>query len=94
MSARPRVLKAKSQAKGEVDLAELKERLLSRIRQSGAGHNVIDIVIVREKAPTPANWRIYDFVSVGSRPVSDDCKRQALAAQSELQRELDVIWPD
>jgi hypothetical protein len=84
----------KGKSKSEVDLAELKERLLSRIRQAGAGHNVIDIVIVRERAPMPANWRIYDFVSVGSRPVSDDCRRQALAAQSELQRELDVIWPD
>jgi hypothetical protein len=80
--------------KSQVDLADLKQRLLSRIRQSGTGHNVIDVVIVREKALQHSNWRVDDFVSIGSRPVSDDCKREALAAQTELQRELDVIWPD
>jgi hypothetical protein len=77
-----------------VSLDELKQRLLTRIREAGTGHNVIDVVIVRNRALRPANWRIGDFVSVGLKPVSDDCKHCAFAAQSELQRDTDVIWTD
>jgi hypothetical protein len=77
-----------------VSLDELKNRLLTRIREAGTGHNVIDVVIVRNRALKPANWRIGDFVSVGFKPVSDDCKSCAFAAQSELQRDTDVIWAD
>jgi hypothetical protein len=77
-----------------VSLDELKQRLLTRIREAGTGHNVIDVVIVRNRALRPANWRIGDFVSVGLKPVSDDCKHCAIAAQSELQRDTDVIWTD
>ena len=77
-----------------VSLDELKGRLLTRIREAGTGHNVIDVVIVRDRALKPANWRIGDFVSVGLKPVSDDCKSCAFAAQSELQRDTDVIWAD
>jgi len=78
--------------RSHVTLDELKQRLLTRIREAGTGHNVIDVVIVRSRGLTPANWRIGDFVSVGLRPVSDDCKHCAFAAQSELQRDIDVIW--
>ena len=80
--------------RSQVSLDELKQRLLTRIREAGTGHNVIDVVIVRDRALKPANWRIGDFVSVGFRAVSDDCKICAFAAQSELQRDLDVNWTD
>jgi hypothetical protein len=80
--------------RSHVTLDELKQRLLTRIREAGTGHNVIDVVIVRSRGLTPANWRIGDFVSVGLKPVSDDCKHCAFAAQSELQRDIDVIWAD
>jgi hypothetical protein len=80
--------------KSQVSLDELKNRLLTRIRQAGTGSNVIDVVIVRNRALKPANWRIGDFVSVGIRPVSKDCKDCAAKAESELQRDLDVIWTD
>ena len=80
--------------RNQVTLDELKRRLLTRIRAAGTGHNVIDVVIVRSRGLTPANWHIGDFVSVGRKPVSDDCKHCAFAAQSELQRDIDVIWTD
>jgi hypothetical protein len=77
-----------------VSLDELKSRLLTRIHEAGTGHNVVDVVIVRNRALKPANWRIGDFVSVGLKPVSADCKSCAFAAQSELQRDTDVNWAD
>lgn len=77
-----------------VSLDDLKQRLLTRIREAGTGHNVIDVVIVRDRGLKPANWRIGNFVSVGLKPVSDDCKYCAFTAQSELQRDVDVIWTD
>ena len=80
--------------RSQVSLDEIKQRLLTRIREAGTGHNVIDVVIVRNRGLTPANWRIGDFVSVGFRRISDDCKTCAFAAQSELQRDLDVDWTD
>jgi hypothetical protein len=80
--------------RSQVSLDELKQRLLTRIREAGTGHNVIDVVIVRDRSLKPANWHIGDFVSVGLKPVSDDCKDCAFAAQSELQRNIDVIWTD
>jgi hypothetical protein len=80
--------------RSQVSLNELKQRLLTRIREAGTGHNVIDVVIVRDRSLKPANWHIGDFVSVGLKPVSDDCKDCAFAAQSELQRNIDVIWTD
>ena len=80
--------------RSQVSLDELKQRLLTRIREEGTGHNVIDVVIVRSRGLTPANWRIGDFVSVGFKPVSEDCKTCAFAAQTELQRDIDVIWTD
>ena len=80
--------------RSQVSLDELKNRLLTRIHEAGTGHNVIDVVIVRSRGLTPANWRIGDFVSVGLKPVSEDCKTCAFAAQSELQRDTDVIWSD
>jgi hypothetical protein len=80
--------------RSQVSLDEIKQRLLTRIREAGTGHNVVDVVIVRNRRLTPANWRIGDFVSVGFRPVSEDCKNCAFAAQSELQRDTDVIWTD
>jgi hypothetical protein len=80
--------------RSQVSLHELKNRLLTRIREAGTGHNVIDVVIVRNHGLKPANWRIGDFVSVGLKPVSDDCKTCAFDAQSELQRDIDVIWTD
>lgn len=80
--------------RSQVSLDELKQRLLTRIREAGTGHNVIDVVIVRNRGLKPANWRIGDFVSVGLKPVSDDCKSCAFAAQSELQRDIDVIWTE
>jgi hypothetical protein len=46
------------------------------------------VVIVRNRALKPANWPIADFVSIGNRPVSQDCKDCAYSAQSELQRDL------
>jgi hypothetical protein len=81
-------------ARSQISVDELKNRLLTRIREAGTGHNVIDVVIVRNHALKLANWRIGDFVSVGNRPVSQDCKDCAYSAQSELQRDLDVIWTD
>jgi hypothetical protein len=80
--------------RSQVSLDELKQRLLTRIHEAGTGHNVIDVVIVRDRGLRPANWRIGDFVSVGLKPVSDDCKTCAFAAESELQRDIDVIWAD
>jgi hypothetical protein len=76
--------------KSQVSLADLKQRLLSRIRQSSNGSHVIDILIVRERMRKDTNWRVDDFVSIGSRPIPDDCERVA----TDLQRQLDVIWPD
>jgi hypothetical protein len=80
--------------KSQVSLDELKNRLLTRLREAGTGHNVVDVVIVRDRALKPGNWRIGDLVSVGFRPVSQSCKDCAAKAQSELQRDLDVIWTD
>jgi hypothetical protein len=77
-----------------VSLDDLKQRLLTRIRQAGTGHNVIDVVIVRNRGLKLANWRIGDFVSIGLKPVSEDCRHCAFTAQSELQRDVDVIWTD
>ena len=79
-------------ARSQISVEELKNRLLTRIRAAGTGHNIIDVVIIRNRAPKLANWRIGDFASIGLRPVSKDCKDCAANAESELQRDLDVIW--
>jgi hypothetical protein len=80
--------------KNQISLSELKQQLLSRIRQAdvSAAHNIIDLVIVQEKASANSNWRIADFVSVGHRPISKIFKSNAFSAQAELQRECDVDW--
>jgi hypothetical protein len=80
--------------KNQVSLSELKQRLLLRIRQAdaSAARNIIDLVIVQEKASANSNWRIGDFISVGHRPISKIFKNNAFAAQAELQRECDIDW--
>jgi len=80
--------------KNQVSLSELKQRLLLRIKRAdaAAARNIIDLVIVRQKASANSNWRIGNFVSIGHGPISEIFKNYAFSAQAELQRECDVDW--